>query len=89
MVAWQPVGIAMGVYDVCHRYALLFFVVNLSMIDFLLLPFFLLQQICFITFFCSRYLFHALHWYPAVLGHLDLMDPNSVSVAWICVIHSG
>jgi hypothetical protein len=34
-------------------------------------------------------LFHALHWYPAVLGHLDLMDPNSVSVAWLCVIHSG
>jgi acyl-CoA oxidase len=20
MVAWQPIGIAMGVYDICHRY---------------------------------------------------------------------
>jgi acyl-CoA oxidase len=20
MVAWQPIGISMGVYDVCHRY---------------------------------------------------------------------
>ncbi len=36
MVAWQPVGIAMGVYDVCHRYALLFFVVNLSTIHFVI-----------------------------------------------------
>jgi hypothetical protein len=88
MVAWQPVGIAMGVYDVCHRYALLFFVVNLSTIHFVIaISPFTTDLLHF--FFCSRYLFHALHWYPAVLGHLDLMDPNSVSVAWVCVIHSG